>query len=319
MGQSPMDARIAVIGLGTTGTALGLALRQAGLEGVEVAGHDREPEAAKAAHRAGAVDVVELNLLSCVAGAHLVVICTPSAQTVEVIGHISSGLTEGSVVTDTVGTKAAVVARAKQCLPSSVSFVAGHLIPARNAEHAAAHSFRGGTHCIIADSTTPREAVRDVLNLATLLGTQPYFMGLEEHDAYTVAAELLPVVVSTALLEALRGGPGWTEISKMAGHRFRAATESVLATPGTSRDEMTANAALLARWLDSLTQSLDAVRQTIQEGTDEELLSHLAEAHVAREKWQLAGPDEEEGPDVMDPASGLRQFFLGGLFRGGQR
>ena len=318
-----MNGRIAVIGLNTIGIAIGLALRQSALDGIEVAGHDREPEVAKTAHRAGAIDVVELNLLSCVSGAHLIVICTPSTETLEVLDHIGPELPEGAVVTDTVGTKAAVLARARQCLPPTVSFVAGHVISGHGAPpQATANLFFGGTYCIIADDTTPRDAVRDVINLATLLGAQPYFMGIEEHDSYTVAAEILPTVVASALLEALCGSSGWTEISKIAGSSLRAATTPALTVPTTSRDEITANPELVNRWLGSFTQSLSKWQSAMLEDGEsaaEALFTRLTETYLARDKWQTPEPPEEEGTAPMSTAAGLRQFFLGNLFRGRRR
>ena len=316
-----MTGRIAVIGLGATGTALGLAIRQSALEGVEVAGHDKEPETAKAAHRAGATDRVELSLLSCVADAHLVIICTPPAQTLEVLGHIGPALAEGAVVTDTIGTKAAVLSRAAQCLPTTASFVAGRPIPARASPGPATPGrFAGGAYCIIADNTTPPEALRDVINLATLLQTTPYFLGLDEHDSYAVAAELLPTLVSAAVLETLRNSDGWSEISRAAGPSLLAVTGAALAAPTTSRDEIAANPELVDRWLGSLAQSLSKLQGTVQEGgtENEELLNLLAQAHVARDVLQSPQPTEEPPPTVT-AAAGLRQFFLGGLFKGRRR
>lgn len=317
-----MTGRIAVIGLGATGTAMGLAIRQSALEGVEVAGHDKEPETAKAAHRAGAIDRVELSLLSCVADAHLVIICTPPAQTLEVLGHIGPALAEGAVVTDTIGTKAAVLSRAAQSLPATASFVAGRPIPTlASPGPAASHQFAGGSYCIIADNTTPPEALRDVINLATLLQTTPYFLSLDEHDSYAVAAELLPTLVSTAVLETLRNSNGWSEISRAAGPSLLAVTGAALAAPTTSRDEIAANPELVDRWLGSLAQSLSKLQGTVQESggpENEDLLNLLAQAHVDRDKLQSPQPTEEEPPTVT-VAAGVRQFFLGGLFRGRRR
>ena len=70
---------ITIIGLGVTGTSLGLALQRS--EGnFEIVGHDKSPEASQQARQLGAVQRAEWNLHRACEGAELIVLATPIDQ-----------------------------------------------------------------------------------------------------------------------------------------------------------------------------------------------------------------------------------------------
>jgi prephenate dehydrogenase len=316
-----MPGRITIVGLGTTGSAIGRSLMHAALEGIEVVGHDKEPPVAKAAERAGYVHRIDRNLPSSVAGAQLVIMATPPAQSLDTLGFIAADLEPGCVVTDTHGTKAALIERAREVLPESVSFVPGHLLPAKIAPFSnPAQPFEGGSYCIVADGTTPTKAVRDVSNLAALLGAEPYFLSLEEHDSFTAATDLLPTAIAAALMATVRRSGGLKDIERVAGRRFRLSTEAAMARPVDASLEFRQNAGQLHRWLDEVIADLDEMRDLLESGSEEDaerLLDVLAEAYVSREAWSIEGHErywEEPGPST-DAKEGMRMFFTGNLFR----
>src|SRR3990172_7615468 len=120
--------RITIIGTGLIGGSIGLALKAAKLEGVEIVGHDRERDSAAKAAKMGAVDRAEHNLPRSVEGAGMVIIATPVLAVRETMELIGQDLGEGAIVTDTASTKAHVMRWAAELLPAGVSFIGGHPI-----------------------------------------------------------------------------------------------------------------------------------------------------------------------------------------------
>src|SRR3972149_8033578 len=106
MKDKPEKRRIVIIGTGLIGGSLGLALKGAKLEHVEIVGHDQDRGAANQAQRLGAIDRAEHNLLRAVAGARMVIIATPVLAVRDVMSQIAGDLAGGALVTDTASTKA---------------------------------------------------------------------------------------------------------------------------------------------------------------------------------------------------------------------
>ncbi|HYM15757.1 MAG TPA: NAD(P)-binding domain-containing protein, partial [Dehalococcoidia bacterium] len=69
--------RIAIIGLGLIGGSLGLAIKRAEIEGVELAGTARTRETVRKAKKLGAIDIEARTAAEAAHGARLVVIASP--------------------------------------------------------------------------------------------------------------------------------------------------------------------------------------------------------------------------------------------------
>ncbi|MBI4236545.1 MAG: prephenate dehydrogenase/arogenate dehydrogenase family protein, partial [Chloroflexi bacterium] len=117
--------RIAIIGLGQIGASIGMDLRGK-LPGVEIVGHDKDPEAAGKARKKGGVDRIAYTLPGVVEDAAIVIVAVPVVAVREVLGIIAPHLSPGAIVTDTASTKARVLEWASEVLPESVEFVGGH-------------------------------------------------------------------------------------------------------------------------------------------------------------------------------------------------
>ena len=75
--DSRPPGRIAIIGLGLIGGSLGLAIKAARLENLEVVGYDREWGVGPKAQRLGAIDRAARDARSAARDAALVIIATP--------------------------------------------------------------------------------------------------------------------------------------------------------------------------------------------------------------------------------------------------
>ncbi|MER3468785.1 MAG: prephenate dehydrogenase/arogenate dehydrogenase family protein, partial [Thermoflexus sp.] len=97
--------QITIVGLGTMGVSLGLALRRA-LPQVRLVGHDPDPERAREALRHQAVDRTDWNLPGACEGADLVLLALPLAEIEGTLRAIAPALEEGTLVMDTAELKA---------------------------------------------------------------------------------------------------------------------------------------------------------------------------------------------------------------------
>ena len=82
---------IAIIGLGLTGASLGLGLQRTP-GNFEIVGHDKNPEAAQAARKLGAVQRTEWNLHAACERADMVVLAVPLSELPELFTHIGQDI-----------------------------------------------------------------------------------------------------------------------------------------------------------------------------------------------------------------------------------
>lgn len=301
--------QITIVGLGATGASLGLALKQASKE-LTIVGHDKDPGAATAARKAGAVDRTDWNLPSACRGASIVILALPLPAIRDTMAAIAEDLAENCLVTDTAPLKAPVLAWARELLPDHVVFVGGDPIGARGkADALAADRFGDTTYCLCPDPATPPEAVERAADLAMAVGGTPLYMDAAEHDGMVAALNQLPFVLAAAALQAVSAGGAWRDQTRLGGGRF----DQLLAVMGDSPDAdlaaAAANAENVGRWIDRMHAALDELRALLAQDP--------AAAEAAAKRWQAARAEwarhgEEEPAERPDVGMSLRHLFLGG-------
>ncbi|MGI8554526.1 MAG: prephenate dehydrogenase, partial [Dehalococcoidia bacterium] len=193
--------RVTIIGTGLIGGSIGLALKAAKLPGLELAGYDDSPGALSDARKRGAIDVAARSLDQAVSGARMVIIATPPLAARGVLQDIAHHVGEGTIVTDTLSTKAEIMRWAHELLPAGVSYVGGHPMAGKETTgvgEADAGLFREKAYCIIPSAEASEGAVKSVLGLIGILGAEPVFIDADEHDQYVAAISHLPIVASSA-------------------------------------------------------------------------------------------------------------------------
>ena len=98
--MSETKPRVSIVGLGTIGSSLGLALRQAGVVS-SVIGHDKDPGVASLARKLEAVDKTHWRLIPACEDADLVVLAIPMGAVKETLEAIAPTLRDGCVVLNT--------------------------------------------------------------------------------------------------------------------------------------------------------------------------------------------------------------------------
>ena len=310
--------KITIVGTGLIGGSLGMALKAAGLSGVEIVGTDRDVDNEHKAQKMGAIDRREHNLPRAVEGASMVIVAVPIPAMPDMFRQIAPDLVEGAVVTDTASTKAEVMRWAAEMLPASVSFVGGHPMAGKETggiEHAEATLFQGKGYCICPSITATPSSIQQVTGLAGLVGAQPLFMDPPEHDQYAAAVSHLPLVVSTALFTLLRSSPSWDDLGVMASSGFRDLTRLASTDPEMSHGIWRTNREAVIHWLDRMIAELSRYRDLLKDAQDETLLAAFIEAQIQREQFLREPPTRkpmETGPKV-DAKDSMMKMLVGGM------
>jgi prephenate dehydrogenase len=282
-----MSRRIAIVGLGLIGGSIGLALKRAGSDGVELVGYARRPETAGRALQMGAIDRVEGSLASAVDKADLVILATPTMSVKEILSQIGSHVPAGCVVTDVASTKVQVMKWAEESLPPSASFVGGHPMAGKELsgiDVADADLFKGCTYCIVPGRGSSDDAVQAVVDLVNRIGARPVFVNAAEHDQFVAGISHLPLVLASALVMATTRSPYWSKMSELASTGYQGATRLASQHPRMNRDICLTNGENIVSWIDDFTKELQRFRALIAEG-DLGLEQAFDRARQARNAW----------------------------------
>ncbi|MBX3747831.1 MAG: prephenate dehydrogenase/arogenate dehydrogenase family protein [Verrucomicrobiae bacterium] len=280
--------KAAILGVGLLGGSLGLALRRRGLAG-EVTGLVRRTETVAAAVRMGAVDQASQCLETVVAGADLVVFCTPLGQ-MEGLGERLNGVLEaGAVVTDVGSAKAGVVASLEpRVLAAGGRFVGSH--PMAGSERTGVEAsredlFEGAVSVVTPTEASDAEAVLRVNALWESVGARVLTMDAGRHDALVSRSSHLPHLVASALVDCVLGNGADEEQGLLCATGFRDTTRVALGSPEMWRDIGLANRRALLEALDRFERSVGGLRQALAAGDAEGLGEALRGIRERREEW----------------------------------
>ena len=276
-----MFKRVAIIGLDSTGTSMGLALRQA-KAAQQVTGFDIGKVVSDQARKLGAIDVACSRLTEAVIEAELIILATPVGVMRELLQQLATTASPGSVVTDVADTKVAVISLAEEYLPASIGFVGGHPIVEQGAPSATL--FQQRVYCLTPTRRTPSFALEKVSALVEALGARVRFLEPPEHDGMVAGISQLPLLTSVALLQTVLGNPSWSDASLLASNSLRDATTPMASNVETLSDSCLTNSEPLVRWLDGYMKSLAELRARIA-AHDATLQETFKQAQKLKESW----------------------------------
>ncbi|WP_407703249.1 prephenate dehydrogenase/arogenate dehydrogenase family protein, partial [Streptomyces solincola] len=248
-----------VIGCGTTGTSLALALTGAG---VRVALADDDPRAVAEAAALGAGTAWTPALPP----ADLVVVAVPPAAVADVLYDAQSrGL--GQVYTDTAATKEIVSAEAELRGCDLKGYVPGHPLagpdgPGRAAADAA--RFTGRPWVLCPYDTTPAAALETVAATLDLVGARRVDLAPHVHDRMLAELSHGPHLVAAAL--ATRFADGSEPLLELAGDRLREAVRGAAGDPWLWSEVLAHNAGPVADVLERIAGQLTRAAAILREG-----------------------------------------------------
>ena len=312
--------RITIIGTGLIGTSLGLALKKIGLRDTQIVGVDKEKSRVHKAQKMGALDKVEHSIVEAVSGASVVFIATPVMAIKDVMELIGPRVPEGCLVTDTGGTKKAILEWAEEYIPQKVDFVGGHPMAGKETpgpEEAEATLFQDCRYCIVPRPGATTQGVQTLVDLVTAMKAQPYFIDAAEHDSLTGAVSHLPFLLSAALIRSISKSPQWRDISRLAASGFKDLTRLASGDVVMHRDICFTNREGILYWIDEFIAELERIKGVLKrENNSAELFSFFDKAFEEREKWLaglagLSSEAEDELARIDSPAQTTAQLFFG--------
>ena len=317
------NPRITLIGLGLTGSSLGLALMQSGSP-LEIVGHDKEPTVAQEARKRNAVHRVEWNLYKACEGASMIVLAIPLSEVGETLTLLRDDIAPGTMVLVLNGVFGPVLKLLAATLPTHANAVVGHAIlnGVGGQLTPRADLFQKAVFCLAAGPTTNPDALQLASDFAESAGAQPLYVDPDEHDGIAAAVDALPRLLGAALFHMAAGAPGWREAQRIAGVAFTRMTQPDRSAAGLYA-ELTANRENVLQRLDQLTAELAAWRQWLASEAPNDaahpLRVALSDVEAGRLNWEGHALAHDWEPSAERPAQEegggmLRQLFLGGWF-----
>jgi prephenate dehydrogenase len=252
--------RVAIVGAGQIGTAIGMALARSGTAR-SVALLDREPSTARrSAERIGRATV--LGGFDELRDTDVVVLAVPVPTIVDLIEPVTRVLSGGALLVDTGSAKVVVVEAMRRQAGNGVHVVGGHPIAGteRSGPDAADPAvFEGSTFVLTPVRDDPEGLDRACL-LARGLASRPVVMDAAEHDAAVAVASHLPHLLAFTLAAAAGGSP------PLAASGFASVTRLARSDPEMVGGFLWANAPQIRRAAQGFRREFDRILQTLDEG-----------------------------------------------------
>ena len=248
----------------------------------------------------------ETSIAGALAGADLVFLAAPVAQTERILAAIKPHLDANTIVTDGGSTKSDVVAAARRALGERVKqFIPGHPIAGRetNGPDAAIDNLYVGKKAVL--TPLQENAQEDIARVAAAwkaCGAIIHKLTPEEHDKVFAAVSHLPHLLAYALVDDIAGKPHSGLLFQYAASGFRDFTRIAGSSPEMWRDISLANQAALLTELDAYLAQLTRLRASLAAGDAAALESVYANAERARKQW-IEAIEAAETPLPKDSAA----------------
>jgi prephenate dehydrogenase len=260
-------SRVAILGTGLVGGSFALALRKHFPE-TRIVGWDRA-QVLERAKSLAAIDEAAASPAAAVRDAELVYLALPVVRAIDLLPEIARHAAPQALVTDTAGTKVAIVRAAEAHLRPPVLFLGGHPVAGKELagiEHAAAELFQGARYALVRrEADGEDERVGRFVRLLGALGAEAVWCDAETHDWAMAIVSHLPQLIATALAGVVLDETDETGMPlSLAGPAVQEMTRLAASPYDTWRDICLTNTENIARSLDRMAQALEQLRRTLR-------------------------------------------------------
>jgi prephenate dehydrogenase len=281
--------KITLVGVGLLGGSLGLAIKRRRLAR-RVEGYVRRAASVTECRKAGAVDRATQDLHSAVAGADLVILCTPLAQMRSLVKQMLPAFKSGAIVTDVGSAKAGVVSE----LEALVTKAGGHFVgshPMAGAEKTGVSAARADLFldavCVVTPTRKSDKAVvRKVQGFWKSVGGRLLMLTPQVHDALVSRSSHLPHVVAATLASYVLHPGHPKQQPELCANGFRDTTRIASGSPEMWRDIALANRRNLARALDGFIGDLQKLQRSLANSDADAVTNFFETAKRRRDNWR---------------------------------
>jgi len=267
---SPRFQKLALVGIGLIGSSIAHAVRRHGLADT-IAIATRKPETLAEAEALRLGDTYTLDAAEAVAGADLVILCTPIGAYEGVMRTIAPHLAPGAILSDVGSVKGHVHRVVGPLVPEGVHFVPGH--PLAGTEHSGpaagfASLFENRWCVLTVEDRTDPEAVERLKTFWQALGSSVECMAPDHHDLVLAITSHVPHLIAYNIVGTVDDLETHTksEVIKFSASGFRDFTRIAASDPVMWRDVFLTNRdavlEMLGRFLEDLSVLQRAVRMS---------------------------------------------------------
>ena len=295
--DTPVVETLAIVGVGLIGSSLALAAKEA--EAVKtVRLFDASGDVRKRATELELGDVSD-TLEGAVAGADLVMICTPVGVIGQAAGACGPHLKSGAVVSDVGSVKASALKDMLGISREDVFIVPGHPIAGteQSGPDAGFSTLFDGRWCILTPASSKDEAYEQAVETLSrfwkAIGSTVEVMTPERHDLVLAITSHLPhliafnIVATAADMEQVTEG----EVVKYSAGGFRDFTRIAASDPTMWRDVFLNNKDAVLETLGRFTEDLAALQRAIRWADGDALFDLFTRARGIRQSIIEAGQD----------------------------
>ena len=293
--NKPHFERVALVGLGLIGSSLAHAMRRGGLAG-EIVGYARSEETRARALELGFIDRAEETASKAVAGADLVILCTPVGVVGAVAAEIQGDLAQGAILTDVGSVKGSLVRDVAPLVPKGVHFIPGHPISGteKSGPDAGFAELFDGRWCILTPVPgTDAGAVDKLTKFWEACGSKVDIMDAKHHDLVLAITSHLPHLIAYNIVGTADDLETVTksEVIKYSAGGFRDSTRLAASDPTMWRDVCLNNRDAILEMFGRFSEDLAAMQRAVRWGDGDALFKLFTRTRDIRRSIIDAGQD----------------------------
>jgi prephenate dehydrogenase len=286
------------MGVGLLGGSLGLAIKKRRLAD-EVVGYVRRKASITECKKAKAVDLCTCDLHEAVAGADLIVLCTPLAQMLPLVKEIIPSLKRGAILTDVGSVKTSVVKELESLVAKAgAHFIGSHPMAGAEKTGVAAARVDLFTHAACVITPTKRSnpaALQKIDQFWKAIGARVMRLTPELHDELVSRSSHLPHVAAATLANLILDPALPKAQPLLCANGFRDTTRIASGSPEMWRDIAMTNRKNLGKALETFIRDLKKVQSILKKGDAKAIEKFFRQGKQRRDAWcaQCASPSPE--------------------------
>jgi cyclohexadieny/prephenate dehydrogenase len=292
-----MFDKIALIGIGLIGSSIARAVRRQGLAR-SIAIATRKQETLDEAQALNLGDSYSLDAAAAVAGADLVILCTPVGAYGAVMEQIAGALAPGVILSDVGSVKQHVVNVVTPHVPAGVHFIPGHPIAGTEYSGPAAGfpDLFVGRWCVLTPAPeAAAEAVDRLTRFWEELGSDVEVMSAAHHDLVLAITSHVPHLVAYNIVGTVADLEADTqsEVIKFSASGFRDFTRIAASDPVMWRDVFLTNREAVLEMLGRFMEDLSKLQRAVRVGDGPGMEALFTRTRAIRRSIITAGQETE--------------------------
>lgn len=284
--SQPLFGRVTIVGMGLIGSSIARVIRRDGLAR-EVVACDASAVVRDKALELGLADRAVADPAAAVAGADLVMLCTPVLSFAALGAVIGPKLKKGAILTDVGSVKQAVVDALGPHVRRGVHFVPGHPIAGTEnsgPEAGFAELFQGRWCILTPPPGAPAKAVERVARLWRAAGMEIATMPAAHHDRVLAITSHVPHLIAYTIVNTVSDLEGTmrADVIKFAASGFRDFTRVAGSDPTMWRDIFLANKDAVLEMMGRLYEDIALLQKAIRHDDGEVLHKVFARSRQIR-------------------------------------